>query len=38
MLDLNTVYPIDCLVGMQQIPDRSIDICVTIIGRGGPRR
>jgi len=29
MLDLNTIYSMDCLVGMQQIPDRSIDICVT---------
>jgi len=29
MLELNTIYNMDCLIGMQRIPDGSVDLVVT---------
>jgi site-specific DNA-methyltransferase (adenine-specific) len=29
MLEINKIYNLDCIKGMKQIPDNSIDICVT---------
>lgn len=29
MIELNRIYNMDCMVGMKQIPDESIDCCVT---------
>lgn len=37
MLALNTVYNMDCVEGLANLDDGSINSCVTIIGRGGPR-
>lgn len=34
MLELNKIYNIDCLIGMQDIPDHSVDTCITDIPYG----